>query len=143
MTIISRETCCACGTDNSGQPVHPLSAASWPLKTCRQCHLVYLTRVPDYQTTGTEFAFEKTAQAESVRRDQARPLERRLSNALKWFRSKVMKRNRALAMTLKPLKHAHPSDTTSCPSPSPSDFPPATTCGWCCKPPDRRSPDRL
>ncbi len=109
MTIIARETCCACGTDNSGEPVHPLSAASWPLKTCRQCQLVYLTRVPDYQTTGTEFAFEKTAQAKSVRRDQTRPLERRISNGLKWFRSKVMKRKRALAMA---LKHARKVDAT-------------------------------
>jgi len=109
MTIISRETCCACDTDNSGEPVHSLSAPSWPLKTCRQCHLVYLTRVPDYETTGTEFAFEKTGQAESVRRDQARPVERRISNALKWFRSKVMKRNRALAMA---MKHARKADAT-------------------------------
>lgn len=101
MTIISREVCCACGTDNSSERVHPLSQALWPLKTCRQCSLVYLTRVPDYETTGTEFAFEKTFETEATRRDKNRPIERRLSNGLKWFRAHVMKRNRALDITLK------------------------------------------
>lgn len=79
------------------------------MKTCRSCGVVYLTRVPDYQATGGEFAFEKTAEAESHRRDRARPVERRISNGLKWFRNHVLKRNRALALA---VRHAGRPDAT-------------------------------
>ena len=98
MGILAREVCAACGTDNQHVPVHPLSADAWPLKRCGGCALVFLTRVPDYEATGSEFAFEKTAAAENARRNQARPIERRISSALKWFRARVLKRNRALVL---------------------------------------------
>lgn len=109
MAVVAREKCCNCGTDNSPEPVHPLSDSAWPLKTCRHCGLVYMTRVPDYEATGSEFAFEKTAAAEDQRRDRSRPLERRLSNAIKWLRSHVLRRNRPLAMA---LRHAGRDDAT-------------------------------
>lgn len=95
MSILEREVCAACGTDNRDTATHPLSVEPWPLKRCVHCGLVYLTRVPDYQATETEFAFEKTAATENERRDKARPVERRISAMLKWFRSRVLKRNRA------------------------------------------------
>jgi SAM-dependent methyltransferase len=109
MSILAREVCVACGTDNSGAPVHPLSVDAWPLKQCGTCKLVYLTRVPDYQATGNEFAFEKTVATENARRDQARPIERRISKALKWFRAHVLKRNRALALA---QRYANRRDAT-------------------------------
>ena len=109
MSILAREVCVACGTDNHSAPVHPLSVDAWPLKQCGTCNLVYLTRVPDYPATGNEFAFEKTVATENVRRDQARPIERRISKALKWFRARVLKRNRARALA---QRYANRHDAT-------------------------------
>jgi SAM-dependent methyltransferase len=66
--------CPACGRDNAGAPVLTPSVAPWALKACGRCGFVYLENAPVYAALEEHFAWEKTYQAERVRREREEPV---------------------------------------------------------------------
>jgi len=96
MTIVTRN-CPACGTDNCAVPPSPYSCGEWKIKTCRQCGLVFLENVPDYQTLEKDFPWESTRRAEKIRRVQQRGnlnwAYKAVDSTRLWLNS-VLKRNK-------------------------------------------------
>jgi SAM-dependent methyltransferase len=83
-----------CGT----QPL-PYASAPWKLKRCEKTGFVFLENPPAYEAFEEDFAWEKTWQAEGLRRKEAEPIRYAVSTAMKRFRSKVLKRNKVLALS--------------------------------------------
>lgn len=86
--------CPSCDSDNRLQPSSRHSRSPWEIKTCARCAFTYLENAPAYEALAGQFAWEKTAAAEESRRRRARPLAKRLSNAFKGFRRRVLRRDK-------------------------------------------------
>jgi SAM-dependent methyltransferase len=72
--------------------------APWELKICAGCGFAYLENPPSYSGLEEDFAWEKTSAAEETRRHAARPLAKRISNAFRNFRQKILKRDKLLTL---------------------------------------------
>ena len=85
--------CPQCG----GSTVTPLprySTAEWHVVACAACGFVYLHNPPAYERLEDEFAWEKTAPAETERRHVSRPAIMWLEDKTRW-RLTMFRRNRA------------------------------------------------
>ena len=87
-------SCSLCGSDNRDCPPGIYSQDPWNIKTCPQCGFTYLENVPAYPLLESQFAWEKTSLEESQRRIKSRPWNRRISEGVKQFRRRVLKRDK-------------------------------------------------
>jgi len=78
----------------------PLSYAPfpWSLRRCADTGFVYLANPPAQDLFRDAFAWEVTHKAESQRRQQAEPAVHALSEAVKVFRRRVLKRDKVAAL---------------------------------------------
>jgi len=78
----------------------PLSYAPfpWSLRRCADTGFVYLANPPAQDLFRDAFAWEVTHKAESERRQQAEPAIHAMSEAVKTFRRRVLKRDKVAAM---------------------------------------------
>jgi 2-polyprenyl-3-methyl-5-hydroxy-6-metoxy-1,4-benzoquinol methylase len=78
----------------------PLSYAPfpWSLRRCADTGFVYLANPPAQDLFRDAFAWEVTHKAESQRRQQAEPAIHAMSEAVKTFRRRVLKRDKVAAM---------------------------------------------
>jgi SAM-dependent methyltransferase len=70
------------------------STAEWHVVACAVCGFVFLQNPPAYERLEDEFAWEKTAPAETERRHAARPLFMWLDDVTRW-RLSMFRRDRA------------------------------------------------
>ncbi|MBL9152747.1 MAG: class I SAM-dependent methyltransferase [Verrucomicrobiales bacterium] len=91
--------CPACYTDNTAAKRLPLGPKKWPLKTCGACGFTYLERAAPYVEMEETFAWEKTSQQETARRVAAEPTVSRVSDALKTFRARTLRRDKLTELT--------------------------------------------
>ena len=77
----------------------PYSQAPWELKTCAACDFVYLENPPTYVELEEDFAWEREPRLRRKRAaSAARRLAKRISQAFKHFRQKVLKRDQLTAL---------------------------------------------
>lgn len=84
--------CPQCG----GGKVAPLpaySTAEWSVARCNACGFVFLHNPPEYESLVEDFAWEKTAAAETERRKLSRPLLMWLDRSTRW-RLRIFSRSR-------------------------------------------------
>lgn len=86
--------CPFCKTNAENAQVLPYGNTEWPMLECNSCHFVYLQRAPVYERLSEEFAWEKTSETERQAREEREPVKQGLSRAFKYFRQKVLKRNK-------------------------------------------------
>jgi SAM-dependent methyltransferase len=79
-------------------PPGPYSRLPWLVKTCPACGFTYLENPPAYAALEEDFAWEKTSAAEEARRRAERPRGKRLSQAFRHFRQKVLKRDKLFTL---------------------------------------------
>ena len=89
--------CPRCHTDNASAPPSPFSCDPWTLKAC-SCGMLYLENAPSYEALQDTFAWEKTAAAETVRREAAEPLVQTVSKAVVQVRRKVSRGDKLTSM---------------------------------------------
>ena len=70
----------------------------WSLRRCADTGFVYLANPPAQDLFRDAFAWEVTHKAESSRRQQAEPAVHALSEAMKSFRRRVLKRDKVAAL---------------------------------------------
>jgi SAM-dependent methyltransferase len=80
--------CPLCDRDNSAQPKSRYSVETWVIKSC-SCGMTYLENAPSYEALEETFAWEKTAAAETQRRETAEPMVQTVSKAVVHVRKKV------------------------------------------------------
>lgn len=81
----------------SGDEYHVLphySSECWIVVACALCGFVYLSNPPKYDSLVDEFAWEKTRDAEVLRRRAQRPVRKWLDEQTRW-RSNLLRRNHA------------------------------------------------
>jgi SAM-dependent methyltransferase len=91
--------CPACYADNTAAPRLPLGPKKWPLKACSACGFTYLERAAAYVEMEETYAWEKTSKQETARRAVEEPTVSRLSQALKTFRARALKRAKLTDLT--------------------------------------------
>lgn len=72
-----------CDRDNADASRARHSQTPWVLKRCASCSLVYLENAPDYEALESDFAWERTFDAERAKRRRGRRLWYLASDALK------------------------------------------------------------
>ena len=91
--------CPACGRDNADlRPIEP-SVPPWALKCCGRCGFVYLENAPAYAEFEEHFAWEKTYQAERVRREREEPVLHWIGRRLIDARGVLFPKRGLLALT--------------------------------------------
>jgi len=99
-TSLTHRVCPLCGRDNVSTPPDPVySRDIWLTKRCADCGFVYLENPPHYEAFANEFAWEKTSQLEHERRRAEEPVIDWLSQGARWFRRRVLKRNKLVTLT--------------------------------------------
>jgi hypothetical protein len=88
--------CPICGMANFNQPTLRYSQASWELKQCVGCGMVYLENPPAYEALEDELAWEKTFAAESAERRKRNPTLHKIGRLLKAKLQQITKRNKLL-----------------------------------------------
>jgi len=68
--------------------------APWVLLECQESGFVFLENPPGYEALNEEYAWEVTYSREAQAREEKEPLLYSISNLLKQFRSRVLKRNK-------------------------------------------------
>ena len=76
----------------------PYAPFPWSLRRCDKTGFVYLANPPAQDLFRDTFAWEVTHAAESRRREQAEPVVHAMSEAMKAFRRRVLKRDKVAAM---------------------------------------------
>lgn len=76
----------------------PYAPFPWSLRRCADTGFVYLANPPAQDLFRDAFAWEVTHKAESHRRQQAEPAIHAMSEALKTFRRRVLKRDKVAAI---------------------------------------------
>jgi len=76
----------------------PYAPFPWSLRRCDKTGFVYLANPPAQDLFRDTFAWEVTHKAESRRRQQAEPAVHAMSEAMKTFRRRVLKRDKVAAM---------------------------------------------
>ena len=71
-----------------------LAPAPWVVRRCRETGFVYLENPPGYEALQSELAWEVTWQREAQARAAAEPTLYRISQAVKRFRRRVLKRDK-------------------------------------------------
>ncbi|MBI5328981.1 MAG: class I SAM-dependent methyltransferase [Betaproteobacteria bacterium] len=94
MNRIVHRRCPFCGQDNHAGAPTAYGNAVWPIKACAGCGFVYTEHAPVYERLMDEFAWEKTSHIESERRTAKHPIRQALSQKMKGFRQKVLKRDK-------------------------------------------------
>jgi SAM-dependent methyltransferase len=79
------------------QPL-PYAPFPWSLRRCSDTGFVYLANPPAQDLFRDAFAWEVTHKAESQRRQQAEPAVHAMSEAVKTFRRRVLKRDKVAAI---------------------------------------------
>jgi len=98
-TLMHRD-CPLCGRDNATVPADPVySRDDWLVKHCAGCGFVYLENPPYYEALASDFAWEKTSKLERERRRADEPVLDWLSQGARWFRRRVLKRNKLVTLT--------------------------------------------
>lgn len=91
--------CPACHADNTAAARLPVSPKKWPLKTCPSCGFTYLERAAAYVEMEETYAWEKTSREETARRAAEEPAVSRVSEAVKTFRARALKRDKLSELT--------------------------------------------
>lgn len=78
----------------------PFAPAPWVLRRCDESGFVFLENPPGYDALHETFAWEATYKAESEARQRAEPVRYSASQAMKRFRSRVLKRNKVCELAL-------------------------------------------
>jgi hypothetical protein len=76
----------------------PYAPFPWSLRRCVDTGFVYLANPPSQELFRDAFAWEVTHKAESQRRQQAEPAIHAMSEALKTFRRRVLKRDKVAVL---------------------------------------------
>ncbi len=84
----------------------PFAPAPWVLRRCDESGFVFLENPPGYDALHETFAWQTTFKAESAARKQAEPLRYSASQAMKRFRSRVLKRNKVCELAVRELSRA-------------------------------------
>ena len=71
----------------------------WVLRRCIESGLVYLENPPDYESFVEDFAWDKTYRKTADERREAEPILYGLSNMVKRFRHRILKRNKVKSLT--------------------------------------------
>jgi hypothetical protein len=82
---------------SQSQPL-PYAPFPWSLRRCSDTGFVYLANPPSQDLFRDTFAWEVTHQAESKRRQEAEPALHALSEAMKSFRRRVLKRDKVASL---------------------------------------------
>lgn len=91
--------CPLCSSDQSGQPPGPYSKNEWNVKTCTDCGTTFLENAPEYEALESDFAWEKTSAAVDEERKKKKPVAKALDRFMKFFKDKVLKRDKAGTLT--------------------------------------------
>lgn len=83
--------------ESASQPL-PYAPFPWSLRRCADTGFVWLANPPAQDLFRDAFAWEVTHKAESRRRQQAEPAIHAMSEALKTFRRRVLKRDKVAAL---------------------------------------------
>lgn len=82
-----------------------VSRGAWSLVRCTETGFVFLANPPEYSQLETEFAWEKTAQAERSRRQESEPLVARVSTIAKKAKVRLFpSRNKIASMAISTLQ---------------------------------------
>lgn len=82
---------------SASQPL-PYAPFPWSLRRCADTGFVYLANPPAQDLFRDTFAWEVTHKTESRRRQQAEPVVHAMSEAVKTFRRRVLKRDKVAAL---------------------------------------------
>jgi SAM-dependent methyltransferase len=85
MSAESVRVCPLCERSNASGPASRFSSGEWIIREC-SCGMVYLENAPRYEALEETFAWEKTAAAETERREAAEPVVQTVSRAVKQVR---------------------------------------------------------
>ncbi len=86
--------CPFCGRENVEAAAAPASGDGWKLVECPHCKFTYLANPVDYEALDKEYAWEVSSVKENERRKERDPRLAAVSGWMKWFRQKVLKRNK-------------------------------------------------
>jgi SAM-dependent methyltransferase len=84
----------------AARPLPQFSTAEWRIVACSACGFVFLQNPPAYERLVSEFAWEKTSAAETVRRAETRPMLTRLDQKTRWRRGLFRQSRPALYLSL-------------------------------------------
>ncbi len=93
-TQVIQRLCPNCSQNNQTLSPTDYGNSYWPIKQCQGCGFVYLEKVPVYELLSNTFAWEKTSQLEKSRRMTNEPLKQWISQKLKIFRHRWLKRSK-------------------------------------------------
>jgi len=86
--------CPFCERENSAAVPSPNSAEGWKLTRCPRCRFTYLANPVDYEALDKEHAWEVSSVKENQRKRERDPRLHVISGWMKWFRKRVLKRNK-------------------------------------------------
>ncbi len=89
---MSDRACPSCGRENNA-PASTVEGG-WKLMRCPHCQFTYLANPVDYEALDKEYAWEVSSVKENERRKERAPFTHAVSSGMKWFRQRVLKRNK-------------------------------------------------
>lgn len=107
--------CCPiCQCDNRDTPAHLYSRMPWNIKVCKKCGFIYLENPPKYEALSDELAWEKTWEAESIRRKTIHPTLKSLARSFRGILNHPLKKKKLIKHILRYVQPGSILDVGCC-----------------------------